>query len=187
MSNLFLLDSNVFIDSCRLHHPFGYKEFHPFWRWLERMTRNGKIQILDTVFKEITQKDSNGNRDELAEWAFNLIEDKQLSHKTDKNGAEYVRIQNYLVTCGLYREASYRQWEPETKADPWLIAAAMVENAIVVTNERAVHPMTNNPLKKEPKIPDVADAMDVRTMNLRECYDASGELVSMPYPIQPTL
>lgn len=67
MSDLFLLDSNIFIESYRTHHPFGYKEFHPFWRWLERMTSNGKIRILDTVFKEITQKDSNGNHDELVE------------------------------------------------------------------------------------------------------------------------
>ncbi|MBT1181436.1 DUF4411 family protein [Bifidobacterium sp. CP2] len=187
MSDLFLLDSNIFIESYRTHHPFSYKEFHPFWRWLERMAHNGKIQLLDTVFKEITQKDSDGNRDELAEWAFNLFSDKQLSHKTDEIGVAYAQVQDYLATCGLYRPASYRQWEPETKADPWLIAAAMVEDAIVVTNEQAVHPMPSSPLKKEPKIPDVADAMGVRTMNLREFYDASGELVSSPYPIQPTL
>lgn len=70
------------------------------------------------MFKEITQKDSNGNRDELAEWAFNLFEDTQLSHKTNEIGEAYVQVQDYLVSCGLYREISYRQWEPETKADP---------------------------------------------------------------------
>ena len=68
-------------------------------------------------------------------------------------GTAYAQIQDYLATCGLYREASYRQWEPETKADPWLIAAAMVEGAIVVTNEQAAHPILSNPLKREPKIP----------------------------------
>lgn len=187
MSDLFLLDSNIFIDSYRVHHPFSYKEFHPFWRWMERMARNGKIRILDTVFKEITQKDNRGVRDELAEWAFGLFESRQLSHKTDGIGAAYAQVQDYLATCGLYREASYRQWEPESKADPWLIAAAMVENAIVVTNEQAVHPMLSNPLKKEPKIPDVAAAMGVDTMNLREFYDASGELVPLAYPAQPAL
>lgn len=183
MSDLFLLDSNIFIDSYRTHHPFTYKEFHPFWRWLERMTYKGKIRILDTVFKEITQKDSNGNRDELAEWAFNMFEDRQLSHKTDEIGAAYAQIQDYLATYGLYRPASYHQWEPETKADPWLIAAAMVENAIIVTNEQAAYPKLVSPLKKEPKIPDVAAAMGVRTMNLREFYDASKELTPDPYLI----
>lgn len=70
----------------------------------------------------------------------------------------------------------------KTKADPWLIAAAMAKNAIVVTNEQAVHPIPNNPLKKEPKIPDVAEAMGVRSINLREFYDASGDLIPLPYP-----
>ena len=74
------------------------------------MALNGKIRILDTVFREITQKDSKGNRDELAIWALNLFEDRQFSHKTDEVGAAYARIQDYLVTCGLYREDSYRQW-----------------------------------------------------------------------------
>lgn len=184
--DVFLPDSDIFINSYRVHHPFVYKEFHPFWRWLERMALNSKIRILDTVFREITQKDSKGNRDELALWALNLFEDRQFSHKTDEIGAAYARIQDYLVTCGLYREDSYRQWLPESKADPWLIAAAMVDGATIVTNEQAVHPVRSNPLKKEPKIPDVAAAMGVRTMNLREFYDASGELISLPYPVQPT-
>lgn len=186
MSDLFLLDSNIFIDSYRIHHPFAYKEFHPFWHWLERLACSGRMRVLDTVFKEITQKNSNGNRDELAEWAVNLFEDRQLSHKTDEIGAAYAQIQDYLVTCGLYLPASYRQWEPESKADPWLIAAAMVEGAVVVTNEQAAYPTLNRLMKKEPKIPDVATAMGVRTMNLREFYDANGELIPLPYPIQPT-
>ena len=48
-------------------------------------------------------------------------------------------------------------------------------------------PSPNNPLKKEPKIPDVAEAMGVRSINLREFYDASGDLIPLPCPIQPTL
>ena len=58
---------------------------------------------------------------------------------------------------------------------------------IVVTNEQAIHPIPNNPLKKEPKIPDVVEAMGVRSINLREFYDASGDLIPLPYPIRPTL
>lgn len=186
MSDVFLPDSDIFIDSYRNHHPFSYKEFHPFWRWLERMARSGKIQLLDTVFREITQKDTNNNRDILADWTFDLFEGRQLSHRNSEIGEAYAQIQDYLVACKLYREVSYRQWESEAKADPWLIAAAMVNGATIVTNERAVHPVPSNPLKKEPKIPDVAAAMGVKTMNLREFYDASKELTVLPYPVQPT-
>ncbi|ALE12182.1 hypothetical protein BBBF_1694 [Bifidobacterium bifidum ATCC 29521 = JCM 1255 = DSM 20456] len=42
-------------------------------------------------------------------------------------------------------------------------------------------------MKKEPKIPDVVEAMGVRSINLREFYDASGDLIPLPYPIRPTL
>lgn len=52
---------------------------------------------------------------------------------------------------------------------------------------QAIHPIPNNPLKKEPKIPDVVEAMGVRSINLREFYDASGDLIPLPYPIRPTL
>ena len=94
-------------------------------------------------------------------------------------------MQDYLATCGCYRSASYVQWEPEDKADPWLIAAAKVLRATIVTNEQAVRPTPNQPLKKEPKIPDVAEALGVHTMGLREFYDASGGLTHSAYPIQP--
>ena len=100
-------------------------------------------------------------------------------------GAAYAQVQDYLATCGCYRSASYAQWEPEDKADPWLIAAAKVLHATIVTNEQAVKPTRNQPLKREPKIPDVAEALGVRTMGLREFYDASGGLTHRAYPIQP--
>ena len=54
-----------------------------------------------------------------------------------------------------------------------------------MTNEQAAKPTPNQPLKKEPKIPDVAEALGVQTMDLREFYDASGGLTHSDYPIQP--
>lgn len=42
-------------------------------------------------------------------------------------------------------------------------------------------------VKREPKIPDVAEALGVHTMDLREFYDASGGLTRRAYPIQPAL
>lgn len=65
MSDLFLLDSDIFISSFRTHHPFSYKEFHSFWRWLEKLASEGKVLLLDSVYKEITHKNSKGQIDEL--------------------------------------------------------------------------------------------------------------------------
>lgn len=164
---------------------FHIKEFHSFWRWLEKLASERKVLLLDSVYKEITHKNSKGQIDELGQWAEAIFSERQISHKTDEIGAAYAQVQDYLATCGCYRSASYAQWEPEDKADPWLIAAAKVLHATIVTNEQAVKPTRNQPLKREPKIPDVAEALGVRTMGLREFYDASGGLTHRAYPIQP--
>ena len=187
MSDVFLLDSDVLISSYRLHHPFSYKEFHPFWRWLERLAEHGKAELLDSVYKEVTRADAHGNEDELARWAEAVFAHHQVSHKTDSIGDAYAHVQNYLVECGCYQPVSYAQWEPEDKADPWLIATAMVLPAVIVTNEQAAKPTPVQPLKKEPKIPDVAQALGVRTIGLRDFYDESGELTAADYSVQPTL
>lgn len=68
MSDLFLLDSDIFISSYRTHHPFSYKEFHSFWRWLEKLASERKVLLLDSVYKEITHKNSKGQIDELGQW-----------------------------------------------------------------------------------------------------------------------
>ncbi|WEV71915.1 DUF4411 family protein [Bifidobacterium sp. ESL0790] len=185
MAPQFLLDSNIFIESHRLHHPFGYAEFHPFWKWLERLNKAKRIIMLDSVYAELTKRDSRKHLDELGEWVEATFT-PPLSHHSDEIGALYVQIQDYLQDCQLYTPESYAQWEPLDKADPWLIAAAMAENAIIVTNERAVHPTLNQKLRREPKIPDVAEHFHVKTMTLREFFDANGFLNAKPYPLQPS-
>lgn len=187
MSNLFLLDSNIFITSYRMHHPFIYREFHAFWRWLENMAGNGTIRLLDSVYKELTHEDSYGESDELAQWVKAIFAGSLVKQKSDEILATYAQVQDYLVKSECYHPVSYKQWEPEDKADPWLIAAAKALPAVIVTEERAVRPTPAQPMKKEPKIPDAAQALNVRTMNLRDFYDASGQLTAIPYPIQPAL
>lgn len=86
MSDLFLLDSDIFISSYRTHHPFSYKEFHSFWRWLEKLASERKVLLLDSVYKEITHKNSKGQIDELGQWAEAIFSERQISHKTDEIG-----------------------------------------------------------------------------------------------------
>ena len=94
MSDLFLLDSDIFISSYRTHHPFSYKEFHSFWRWLEKLASDGKVRLLDSVYKEITRKNSKGQIDELGQWAEAIFSERQISHKTDEIGAAYAQVQD---------------------------------------------------------------------------------------------
>ena len=47
--------------------------------------------LLDSVYKEITHKNSKGQIDELGQWAEAIFSERQISHKTDEIGAAYAR------------------------------------------------------------------------------------------------
>ncbi|BDR52209.1 twitching motility protein PilT [Bombiscardovia nodaiensis] len=187
MVQLYLLDANVLIDSHRQHHPFMYAEFHPFWKWMEKLAGLGEVRLLDVVYQELTVKPEHKPLDTLGEWVSQIFGSGIMTHKTDAIGAAFAQVQDYLVTCSCYGADAIKEWEKETKADPWLIAAAMANDAIIVTNEVGANPQPTQPQNKEPKIPDVAHAFGVDTMNLRAFYDANGQLVARDYPIQGTL
>lgn len=37
------------------YHPFAYREFHSFWQWLKRLSKAGRIIMLDSVYDELTR------------------------------------------------------------------------------------------------------------------------------------
>ena len=91
-----------------------------------------------------------------------------------------------MVTCGQYTEESRQYWEPESKADPWLIAVAKVEGAVIVTDEARVPLLQGQHMRKEPRIPNIADQFGVKTMNLRRFFDVNGRLKKVQYvPPEP--
>ena len=112
MSDLFLLDSDIFISSYRTHHPFSYKEFHSFWRWLEKLASERKVLLLDSVYKEITHKNSKGQIDELGQWAEAIFSERQISHKTDDWGRGLRtfswRPNGKIFVCSVLRNESVR-------------------------------------------------------------------------------
>nr|WP_289758741.1 DUF4411 family protein [Lactobacillus taiwanensis] len=82
---------------------------------------------------------------------------------------------------GSYKDSSVANWSQAGKADPLLIAIAMTLGGckIVTFEQRSgnfikndqgnmVLKNRNNPIGKEPKIPDVADQFDVPCISLFE-------------------
>jgi len=66
------------------------------------------------------------------------------------------------------------QWQLPDKADPWLIATAMVNHQTIVTldgNGRAFMPNVGSLSKQEPKIDAVARQFDVQTVTIYELLD----------------
>ena len=179
-ATLYLPDSNIFIASYRLNHPFDYKEFHPFWRWMEKLAEDKAIAMVDVVYDELVNEQA-ADPDMLDLWVRAVFKGRQISHKDDRYAQVYAQIQDYLVTCGHYAEESRQCWEPESKADPWLIAVAKVEGAVIVTDEARVPLQQGQHMKKEPKIPNIADHFGVETMNLRRFFDENGRLKKAQY------
>lgn len=179
-ANLYLPDSNVFISSYRLNHPFAYKEFHPFWRWMEKLAEDKAIAMVDVVYDELVNEQA-ADPDMLDIWVHAVFKGRQISHKDDRYALVYAKIQDYLVACGQYTEESRQYWESESKADPWLIAVAKVEGAVIVTDEARVLLQQGQHMRKEPKIPNIADHFGVETMSLRRFFDANGRLKKAKY------
>lgn len=187
MSGIVFMDSNAFIASARLHYFFNKKIFHPFWHVLEDLIRNGIILMLDVVYDELVPAAKESGRDMLSDWVEATCADYQIRHKTDEIGSAYVEVQDYLEQSGCYRSEAQRLWEEESKADPWLIAAGKVYGASIITDEASVHPTPQQPQKKEPKIPDVARALGVKTYTLRDFIQQSSAFIESRYPLQPSL
>lgn len=88
------------------------------------------------------------------------------NHVTPDIIGKYQEVLQYVQTCGLYKEQALQAWAPGNIADPWLIAAAAINDYIIVTAEAASGGLSPKTPNKNAKIPDVAKAFRVRTSNL---------------------
>jgi predicted nucleic acid-binding protein len=146
---LYCLDSNVFIESK--NGPYGFDIVPGFWEWIDRMVQNGQVYSTVTVYDELTE----GN-DELAEWAKARRYSGLFVDHDNRVQSTFQAIANHVAT-------NYERHHSDTfldGADPWVIAQAHVDNAIVVTREAAV-----NTYSKKVMIPNVCNVFDV------ECID----------------
>lgn len=72
----------------------------------------------------------------------------------------------YVQSCGLYKEQALQAWAPGHIADPWLIAAAAVNDYTIITAEVPSGGLNPKNPNRSAKIPDVAKAFGVKTNNL---------------------
>lgn len=133
----FWLDSNVLIEAKNGHHAF---DINPgFWEALERHSKAGKLKSCMTVHAELI----SGN-DELADWA------KRQTHLfvTPNEDVQETFREISTYVCANY-EKPYAD-EFLSKADPWVIAHAILASGSVVSQEA----LLTGPHKKV-KIPNV--------------------------------
>lgn len=120
--------------------------------------------MLDKVNDEVRK----GN-DELTNW-IKKHEDKIkiCNYKNQTVIANYQAVLQHVQSCGFYKKSALDAWVPQNIADPWLIAAAKTYGYILVTLEVRSGGLSNKTKSKAAKIPDVADALGVKTISLFE-------------------
>lgn len=136
-------DTSVYINGQRDQFPPDL--FPQLWPRIDNLAAIGQIQSVDIVRDELARKD-----DDVHAWAkarphlfVPLSEEVQVSTK------EVLRACPKLIGVGSGRSG----------ADPFVIALAMCNDGVVVTDESPKHP-------SNPRIPDACDVLGVRCVNL---------------------
>lgn len=155
----FLVDSNSFITPYRQYYAFDL--IPAYWEELTKHIDAGRMILLDMVKDEIDK-----GKDDLSDWI-----DKQTgfvicNHVEPSIISKYQEVLQYVQNCGLYKEQALQTWAPAYIADPWLIAAAAVNDYTIITAEVPSSSLSPKTPNKSAKIPDVARAFGVKSNNL---------------------
>jgi len=145
---------NLFRHSGLPYPPYHTDIFEGLWTKLDYIIKNGELISHIIVLKEMSKRD-----DDAKKWyqkynnMFRDIDDCQIE-QIEKIKTKY----------------SKSQWDAEINrkgqewADPWIIALAICEEAIIVSDER------NSP----DKIPFIASHFRIRTLNLMDFFKDIG-------------
>lgn len=145
MNKLYCLDSNFFIEAWNKYYSPDFCE--GFWKILNEVGSSGTFYIPSHVKQEIFRVD-----DELKKW---LASSKIVVKEVDENVTDclksiYAKDEKHIQLVDSVKGRSL--------ADPWIIAHAMNDNAIVVTKEEKI----TDPSSGKIKIPNVCENMGVR-------------------------
>lgn len=161
-NNIFLIDTNIFIEPYRKFYAFDL--IPTYWERLKIEFKKERIVVLDMVYNEIEK-----GEDALSLW---LINNKELinvkNHKKQEIIYYYGEVLRYLQTSGLYTNKAVNEWSRVDIADPWLIATAKVYNYTIVTNESKNGNLSLKQKSNSPKIPDVCYSFGVNCIDLYE-------------------
>lgn len=148
---LYLIDTDVLLQSANFHYPFHI--FPGFWSWLDSGIDNGWARSVDAVHREI-----KGPK-ELQEWVDLRIDKLFIDEKHPDIQVIYKEIVRWVNQN--FAQAHVTKFFKG--ADPWLIATAVKNEGTVVTQEARVSPDA-----KKVKIPNVCSHFQVDCINVFE-------------------
>ncbi len=144
-SNKYFLDANVLIQAWQKY--YSPKICPDYWERLNELGSKGIISLPEMVYEEISRTE-----DDLSDWL-------------KKSDIKKVKITESVTSClkDIYSKNEKHKLLVDNRkgrslADPWLIAHAMSENAIVVTKEILITQANSKTIR----IPNVCSNMGVR-------------------------
>ena len=153
---IYCLDSNVLIEAWNKYYS---PKFCPaYWDILNKLGKEEIIFIPTAVAEEIIRTE-----DELSGWL--RKSDIKIHHDTE---IVIQKLQDIYASNPIHQRL-VDSTKQRSLADPWVIAHAMAQNAVVVTKEELVTDVRS----KRVKIPNVCDNMNVRWIN---AFEFIGEL-----------
>lgn len=136
---IYSLGSDAIINAWR---DYPIKHLPKVWEWIELMGRTGKAGMSEVVFKELQR-----GGDECFEW-FKSRKERFIYPNDQTIQTELTRLVNTYNNFGIITG--------KNEGDPYVVALAIVQNCVVVTNES----MSNN--MNGPKVPDVCREEEIR-------------------------
>lgn len=159
---VYLLDTNVFVEAKNGY--YGFDIAPSFWTWLDDRHADGHLSSIRPVMEELEE-----GRDDLAGWAA----DRKSAWGARVDGVEtqkaYTEVVNWVMDNPQFKLPGKNVFL--ARADPWLIAHAMVLGATVVTHEK-YDPV----IRKKVPIPNVCrqfEVPDINTFQLMRILGAS--------------
>ncbi|HHT9113026.1 MAG: DUF4411 family protein [Planctomycetes bacterium] len=144
----YCLDANVLIRAWRDY--YAPKFCITYWEVLNELGAEGRIFLPQMVYEEITRTE-----DDLTNW---LKNSKIPEYKIDGPVTECLKK---IYATNPAHKNLVDNTKNRSLADPWVIAHALNQGAIVVTKEEKVTATNTTKIK----IPNVCDNMGVRWIN----------------------
>jgi len=144
----YCLDANVLIRAWRDY--YAPKFCIDYWEILNELGAEGRIFLPEMVYEEITRTD-----DDLTNW---LKKSKIHEYKIDGPVTECLKK---IYATNPAHKNLVDNTKNRSLADPWVIAHALDQDAIVVTKEGKIDSAKSTKIR----IPNVCDNMGVRWIN----------------------
>lgn len=148
MEKRYCLDTNVLIQAWQKYYSPGLCP--DYWDVLNTLGSRNRIFMPEMVYAEIVKTD-----DDLSKW---LKSSNIPIRKIDENVASCLKN---IYTADPKHKFLVDNTKARSLADPWVIAHALNENAVVVTKEEKVTAVNTTKIK----IPNVCEKMNVSWMN----------------------